>query len=430
MNVLDPKPDTHIRFPSAECALARHVQPSWAAESIEHRLQFVRQLRHELAAGALELATAAAAVAGRPVAEKLISEVLPLADACRWLERSAAPVLADQFHGRRRRPFWLQGASFRVIRQPFGLILVIGPANYPLFLPAVHALHALVAGNAVLLKPAPGTRAVIQLFARLVRACGLDPRLLTILPEEVEAGRACIPYVDKVVFTGSSGNGRSVLEDLAPHNTPAVMELSGADPVVVLHDAELDLAVQAIRFGADWNGGDTCIAPRRLLAHVSVMRQLRAKLLQAGLAHFVVEDFQEEADAVQLIYNQDYALGVSIFSGDENRAAALAKKMQTGFVTINDLIVPTADPRMPFGGMRKSGFGVTRGAAGLLEMTHPQVVSVRKGKARAHFQPLVDSDAELFTSYITAAHAEKFGHRWRAVRRLVQLLVSRRKGTK
>ena len=67
------------------------------------------------------------------------------------------------------------------------LVLVIGPGNYPLFLPAVQTLHALVAGNAVLLKPAPGTREVALAFAQLARDAGFDPALLTILPESVAA---------------------------------------------------------------------------------------------------------------------------------------------------------------------------------------------------------------------------------------------------
>src|SRR5690606_12302557 len=99
-------------------------------------------------------------------------------------------ILAPKRHGKRGRPFWLQGATFEVQRQPFGVVLVIGPGNYPLFLPAVQALQALVAGNAVLLKRAPRTRAVALAFVRLVGDTGLDADLLTILPETVDAAHA------------------------------------------------------------------------------------------------------------------------------------------------------------------------------------------------------------------------------------------------
>ena len=168
-------------------AEARAAQADLEITPIRQRLTLIRELRHLIAQNAGALASAAAAVNNRPHAEKLVSEVLPLADACRWLERNAERVLAPRRGGKRGRPLWLQGVSFEVQRKPFGLVLVIGPGNYPLFLPAVHSLHALVAGNAVLLKPAPGTREVAVAFADLARGAGLDPALLTILPESVDA---------------------------------------------------------------------------------------------------------------------------------------------------------------------------------------------------------------------------------------------------
>ncbi len=141
------------------------------------------------------------------------------------------------------------GVSFEVQRQPFGLVLVIGPGNYPLFLPAVHSLHALVAGNAILLKPAPGTREVALAFARLAQEAGLDPATSHhSVRERAAAHDAITDGVDKVIFTGSSENGRDVLADLAETNTPAVMELSGEDAVIVFADADLDLVVRALKF--------------------------------------------------------------------------------------------------------------------------------------------------------------------------------------
>ena len=82
--------------------------------------------------------------------------------------------------------------SFEVQRQPFGVVLVIGPANYPLFLTAVQTLHALAAGNAVLLKPAPLTYAVASAFAKLTQFAGLGCGLLAILPESVQAARSAV----------------------------------------------------------------------------------------------------------------------------------------------------------------------------------------------------------------------------------------------
>src|ERR1700761_9590335 len=152
----------------------RASQARWAATDIRQRLGIVRRCRRLIADRAASLGTALAAVRNRPIAEKLVSEILPLTDACKFLENESSKILAPQKFGRKGRPAWLFGCEFEIHRQPFGIVLVIGPSNYPLFLPAVHALQALVAGNAVLIKPAPGTSSVSATFVRLAREAGLD----------------------------------------------------------------------------------------------------------------------------------------------------------------------------------------------------------------------------------------------------------------
>ena len=407
---------------------ARTAQSRWALTPISERLRVVCALRHGIAENADKLAGIAASVSERPIAEKLVSEVLPLADACRWLEKRADRVLATRRCGSRGRPFWMQGVTFEVQRQPFGLVLVIGPANYPLFLPAVHALHALVAGNAVLLKPAPGTRHVALAFAQLARENGLEPALLTILPESVSAARSAIADgVDKVIFTGSSENGRDVLATLAETNTPSVMELSGQDAVLVFADADLDLVVRALRFGTSLNDGNTCIAPRRLVVVQSVAEDLLARLSIARVPIMLIERVHDEEAAVHRANDADFALGASIFSRDVARARTLAARIKTGFVLINDLIAPTADPRMPFGGVKASGFGTTRGDEGLLEMTFPHVVAERHGRTHPHFDEPASGDAQLFSAYIRAAHGTR---RFTAFRDLFRALIAKFKTRK
>lgn len=418
-----------IDFPTENAsrvhAQARDAQTRWASEPIVQRLRVVRELRHLIAENAEPLAMAAAATNDRPLAEKLVSEVLPLADACRWLERRAARVLAPRRPGNRGRPMWLRGFAFEVQRQPFGLVLVIGPGNYPLFLPAVHSLHALVAGNAVLLKPAPGTRNIALFFAKLARDAGLDPALLTVLPESLEAARNAIAGgVDKVIFTGASESGREVLADLATTNTPAVMELSGEDAVLVLADADLDLVVRALAFGTRLNNGQTCIAPRRLIVLQSIADDLLARLATARVPRLLVDRVRDEAAAMRRVNAADFALGASIFSSDISRARALAARVKTGLVLINDLIAPTADPRMPFGGVKASGFGTTRGEEGLLEMTFPHVVGLRSGSSHPHFAESDPEDAKLFSSYIRAVHG-RYGKRFRAIHDLISGLVGK-----
>lgn len=448
------------------------ARKQWASASVRERLRIIRRLRVLIADNADSLGACVAAVSDRPIAEKLVSEVLPLADACRWLERNAARVLAPRRHGRRSRPLWLRGVDFEVQRRPFGDVLVIGPGNYPLLLPAIHALHALVAGNAVRLKPAPGTRHVALAFARLASEAGLNPALIEILDDTDDAAREAIADgADKVIFTGSSGNGRDVLAQLAKTNTPSVMELSGEDPVVVLQDADLDLVVRALSFGTRLNAGQTCIAPRRIIAVEPVAEALanhpgsactprarlgalagppnpagaaalfprmsasrkwemppaRERAAGSGARALPIEIARDEDHAVELANSAESALGASLFTRDPVRARKLAARIHTGFVTINDIIVPTADPRMPFGGVKASGFGTTRGAEGLLEMTFPHVIAIRHGGSHLHFNEPSADDARLFSAWLRVSHGR---HRLRAIPELFRALLAKIKTTK
>src|SRR5579884_3889158 len=123
----------------------RKVQEVWATTPLTDRLAIVRRFRHLLAASALRLAEISRATTERPLTETLTAEVLPLADACRFLEREASLLLRRRYLGRSGRPLWLQGMQAEVRREPHGVVLILGPSNYPLFLPGVQTVQALAA---------------------------------------------------------------------------------------------------------------------------------------------------------------------------------------------------------------------------------------------------------------------------------------------
>lgn len=99
------------------------------------------------------------------------------------------------------------------------------------------------------------------------------------------------------------------------------------------------------------------------------------------------------ADAESIVNDCPYRLAASVF-GPASEAAKLAAKLKVGSVAINDLLVPTADPRLPFGGRGDSGFGVTRGGEGLLAMTVPTVISRRRGRFAPHLDPQPATNAQ------------------------------------
>jgi acyl-CoA reductase-like NAD-dependent aldehyde dehydrogenase len=457
----------HPRSPAlaTQAAAARAAQAEWAARPLAARLRTIRALRHGLAARSAELARAAGAAAGRPEAEVLSAEVVPLAEACRFLEREAPAILATRRLGAEGRPAWLSGVESEVRREPVGLVLVIAPSNYPLFLPGGQAAQALAAGNAVFWKPGRGGLPAAHAFAGLAAEAGLPAGLLTVLPEAAAAGREALAAgVDKVLLTGSAATGREVLAELAHRLVPATVELSGCDALFVLPGADLDRVARAVRFGLALNAGATCIAPRRVFVPLALAADLerrvaalaaalppvrldpetasRVRALAAaavaggarilagslepadgflplvvagafpGMALLREDLFAPVVSLVRVVDAEEalsfdrrcpYALGAAIF-GPEGRAFDFAGRVRAGVVVINDAIVPTADPRLPFGGRGESGFGVTRGPEGLLELTAPKVVAVRRGRRLPHLEEPRPRDAALFRAYLTLVH--------------------------
>lgn len=412
----------------------RSAQRYWAETSIRRRLAVVRNIRDLIAARARVLADLFPPDLMRSRAESLTSEIIPLAESCRFLQTEAERILAPRRLSNSSRPTWLRAIDVEVLREPLGVILIIGPSNYPLFLAGVQCLQALVAGNGVIVKPGRGAGAVLDAFRGLAIEAGILPSLFHVLDESVEAGTFTIREgVDKIVLTGDVNSGRAVLREAAETVTPAVMELSGNDPVFIFEGADLHRAAAAVSFGLTLTRGATCIAPR----HVFVLAKYQARfqnllaseLRQRG-AHdplLPVTAVDNADEALEFSSRNYYSLGATIF-GDPTLAAQFARRVSAGVIVINDLIVPTADPRVPFGGRKLSGFGTTRGEEGLLEFTAVKAVVTQKAERLRHLEPQPVNADELFLAFLSASHRSGRRRRllgWLGV--LKSILQSRRK---
>jgi len=476
---------------SGACGLTTSVTPEeelarWTSMPLKARLRVLGAARHLMAARAEEFSDAIAPQLARTKADTLATELLPLLAGCKFLEREAGRILAPQKLGARGRPLWMTGVAAEIHRVPVGHVLVIGPSNFPLFIPGSHVLQALAAGNRVTWKPGLGGAPVAQLMARMLVEAGLPESALKVTDESVEAARqALAERPDKVVFTGSTKTSQVLMEGLAETTTPAVLELSGADAIVVTPTADLQQVAKAVAFGLRLNGGSVCMSPRRLFATPSTMTALRpllqaelakvpAAALDAGTAVRLRTMLEEAADGGAAIQGQfapdaqgpllvdhatanmaitrsdifapvislieaesmmhvpglyaqcSYGLTVAIFCerGKEKKARVLGSMLDAGTLLINDIIAPTADPRLPFGGRGASGYGVTRGAEGLLEMTAVKTVLTRRGGVMLHLDPTTDSDVPMFAGMIRAMHGKGLAMRCKALLQLAK--VSRR----
>jgi acyl-CoA reductase-like NAD-dependent aldehyde dehydrogenase len=279
---------------AATLARSRAAQRRWQATPLRERLRPIRALRRLLAAEHESLCAAAEHDLGKPAEETLACEILPLAEACRFLEREAGRVLKPRFIRLRQRPVWLWGEHDAVHRRPRGLVGIVGTWNYPFLLNGVQIAQALVAGNAVLWKPselAPHSADVLwSLFCR----SGLPEGLVERLPGTREAGRELVQAdIDHLVFTGHSETGRAVAAALAPRLVTSSLELSGCDSLLVLDDADLELAARAAWFGATFNRGQTCLAVRRAFVQQKVYERFLEKLQPLADAAAPVQLVQE-----------------------------------------------------------------------------------------------------------------------------------------
>ena len=476
--------ETHRVVSGDAPSAARAAVIQTCTSGLRERLAVLRRARRAVAGDCDAVVEACRLPWRRSDAETIQAEVLPLLSAMKWLERNAGRTLRDRRVGRRGRPAWLWGVTSVARREPVGRVMIIAPANYPLLLPGVQLVQAYAAGNRVAVKPAPGCRPVMDRFVAALREAGMTDDAVEVLDEDpAEATRRIdAGAVDKVFLTGSDRTGRAVMRQLAERGIPSVMELSGCDAMCVLPGADLDRVVRAIRFGLRLNASQTCIAPRRVLvdrslyeplcrrvdeivtglAPAAVSEAMRGRVREladeavrggarvvaggesdadeAGLLPRVLRDVSPDhgvagedtfAPVVALIpcdgpagirraYERcGYRLGASVFGGDD--AVAFADRLDAGHVVVNDLIAPTADPRLPFPARGRSGFGATRGPEGLLEMTQVKAVIRRRGRMTPHLDDPHPDDEPLARALLAAGHAPRLRDRLAAMKTLVSL---------
>ncbi len=444
---------------ASQLVATRVAAGAWARIGLKARLDCLQRFRSKVVESADELISACSHVPNRCAGETLASEIIPLADAARYLVGSAARIL---------RPQTRRGWGLRMVTQhrPLGLILIIGPSNYPLFLPGVQVLQALAAGNGVILKPGAGGSAAAAVLKRLLASVGVPDDLLQVTPEATECvAEVMAEGVDKLILTGSRMAGRAVTELIAQSRpTASVMELSGADAAIVLRGADIERAAAAIAFGLTFNGGATCMVPRRILLEQTLadefLRGLRHQLnrlpkialngsawiriaplvdsvLQDGATVLhgqwstearvgplllggvcrssalqstdqmgpvsMVETFSTCDDLLANYERSPMRLGASIF-GPVTAAQTLARNLDAGCICINDLLAPTGHPAVALSPRKDSGYGSTRGAEGLLEMTSPVTVIERYGRFLPHLVRANVEDDQMLKDLLAFKH--------------------------
>ncbi|MEV4493061.1 aldehyde dehydrogenase family protein [Micromonospora coxensis] len=242
---------------------ARAAADWWAGLGFTGRRERLLRWRALLARRIEELAQLVHVEGGKPVPDAIV-EILTAIEHIDWAARNAGRVLGPR---RVRSRLILAEFTGHLEYQPYGVVGVIGPWNYPVFTPIGSAAYALAAGNAVVLKPSEYTPAVGQwLVDSFAEVVGEQP-VLTAVHGLGDVGAAlCRSGVGKLAFTGSTATAKKVMAACAETLTPVLLEAGGKDAMIVDSDADLDAAAEACVWGALTNAGQTCIGIERVYA--------------------------------------------------------------------------------------------------------------------------------------------------------------------
>jgi len=248
--------------------------------SFEVRGAVLFRLAELLEEQADELAETMALEMGKPLPQG-VAEAKKCAWVCRYYAGNAADFLVTE-----TRP--TDGSRAEVRHDPLGVVLAIMPWNFPLWQLFRFAAPAWMAGNTVLLKHAPNTPRCSLAIERLVREAGGDDLLVQLfLSNEQAAEVLARNEIGAVTLTGSSRAGRAVAAIAGSHLKPAVMELGGSDPFVVLDDADLAKAVEVGVTARCLNSGQSCIAAKRFLVQDGIYDRFRDAFVERMVAQRV-----------------------------------------------------------------------------------------------------------------------------------------------
>jgi succinate-semialdehyde dehydrogenase/glutarate-semialdehyde dehydrogenase len=423
---------------------ASDAQRAWAQTPISARSEILRKVAQLLTERCDQYAALITQEMGKLLIESR-AEVEKCALLCEYFAQHAEAFLRPE-------TIASDAGNSYVEYRPLGVVFAIMPWNFPFWQAFRAAVPALMAGNAVVLKHAPNVPRCALAIEAVLRDGGLPEGVYANLMIEVEQSAQVIasPHVHAVTLTGSETAGRKVAALAGQHLKKCVLELGGSDPFIVLHDADLELAVEMAVKSRFLNCGQSCIAAKRFIVvpqiadeflrrmkervealrpgdpmdatttlapmarhdlRVSLHEQVRDSIAQGAVAVTgceplardgffyrpsildqvtpatragheelfgpvaVVIRAESENDALRIANDNKYGLGSSIWSRDTAHAEKLAQHIQAGCTFVNGMV--KSDPRLPFGGIKASGYGRELSRLGMLEFVNAKTVWVR-----------------------------------------------------
>ena len=270
------------------CNRLRETQVEWQQSTIESRIEAMQGWKQAVLSSKDELTDALVADTGR-LSESIVEIESFISSIDRWCR--LAPGLLTTEARTTAVPF----IQLQQQLDPYPLVGIISPWNFPLLLSAIDTIPALLAGCAVVVKPSEIAPRFIQPLAKTIASVPQLRDVLIYIEGAGDTGAALIESVDLVCFTGSVATGRKVAA-AAKRFIPAFLELGGKDPAIVLASADLELATSAILWGSVVNAGQSCLSLERIYVAESIfpnfVEKLVAKATSLQLAYPSLEEGQ------------------------------------------------------------------------------------------------------------------------------------------
>ncbi len=413
----------------------------WSALRISERTNVFAAMANLVRRDVEPLAQLATREMGKPIGETL-AEVNKCAELCDWNVEHGPAILADE-------PTSVPDNKAVVAFRPLGTILAVMPWNFPYWQAMRAAVPIMLGGNGFLLKPASNVVGCALALEKLWLEAGLPTGTFSVLNVHHDAALDLLDddRIAAATLTGSVKAGAAVAARAGAALKKCVLELGGADPFIVLADADIDAAVKAGVKSRYANAGQVCIAAKRFILEAGIAEEFTAKFVEATTALLVGDPFDEKTNvgpmaradlrdelheqvqssikagakllvggkpcegdgnyyeptvladvepgmvafddemfgpvaalcvardadhAIELANNSRFGLSGALWSNDREHASALAARMETGAVFING--TSASDPRVPIGGVKRSGYGRELSHFGLREFVNAQTV--------------------------------------------------------
>lgn len=206
-----------------------------------------------------------------------------------------------------RTPMVLQPSRSRIIMQALGVVLIVGPWNYPFQLVLAPLVGAIAAGNCAIVKPSANSMHTAKLLEQIIDETFAPNYISCVRGAGATVGPMLIERFnfDHIFFTGSQTVGRQILAMAAPKLCPVTLELGGKSPAIVHSDARLEVAAQRLVWAKLFNAGQTCVAPDYLLVQQSVMAPL-VKLLKQTIERFLGPDPAQSPDYARIVNRRQF----------------------------------------------------------------------------------------------------------------------------